>query len=172
MTGAGLKKCSPRMRPGWSVRSAMAATESALVFVARMTSGGAPASSMRKIVPLGREVLEGGLDDERRTSAARSGEAGAGAEPVETAVDPGVDRVRIELDARRPTGEALAHADRGPAANAAGSTSWSANVMPGLEGELGDPRAHRPGADDADPFEVRHVQIGLMASNGWRHSRQ
>jgi hypothetical protein len=44
--------------------------------------------------------------------------------------------------------------------------------MPGLDGQLGDPRAHRPGADDADPLEVRHAQIGLMASNGWRHSRQ
>jgi hypothetical protein len=42
----------------------------------------------------------------------------------------------------------------------------------GFDGELGDPRAHRARADDADPLEVRHRQIGLMASNGWRHSRQ
>ncbi len=42
--------------------------------------------------------------------------------------------------------------------------------MTGLDGQLGDPRAHRAGPDHAD--DAGHRQTGLIASNGWRQSRQ
>ena len=43
----------------------------------------------------------------------------------------------------------------------------------GLERELRDPGAHRPGPDHTDRFaSERPCQIGLMASNGWRQSAQ
>ena len=48
ITGAGLKKCSPRTRSGRAVASAIAAIERALVFVARIASGAAAASRTRK----------------------------------------------------------------------------------------------------------------------------
>ena len=49
MTGAGLKKCSPRTRSGRVVAAAIEPTDSALVLVASITSGRLAASSARKI---------------------------------------------------------------------------------------------------------------------------
>ena len=55
------------------------------------------------------------------------------------------------------------------------------DLAAGLERDLGDPRAHRPGADDAD--DGRQIVAGrrrgalahqtdLIDSNGWRQSAQ
>ncbi len=52
MSGAGLKKCMPSTRSGWCVADAIAATERALVFVARPQAGEALWSSVRKMVRL------------------------------------------------------------------------------------------------------------------------
>ena len=50
----------------------------------------------------------------------------------------------------REAREALRAPARSPASRASGTGSWSSVREPGLGGELGDPRAHRPGSDHAD----------------------
>ena len=154
MTGAGLKKCSPRTRSGRVVAAAMAATDSALVLVARMVVGGAAASSARKIARLA----------SRSSSAASTTSSAAGrdvverwrvAQALEAAVDPVVGRVRVEVErgrraARGPLRIALVTAlDRG------GVHVVERDPVAGLERELGDPGAHRPGPDDADRSRSR-----------------
>ena len=152
MTGAGLKKCSPMTRSGCDVGAAIAATDSALVFVARMTVGGVAASSAQKIARLAPR-------SSRAASTTRQGAAAAtiverlarrGALPVahrpSSSAESGSRSSRVARRSRPLRMRAR------PRSIAAASTSWSQTGMARLEGELRDPGAHRPGPDDADRF--------------------
>ena len=111
------------------------------------------------------EVLERGLDDQRRL----------GREPIEDVrvaktghppIYPVVDGVGIEVEPRRPTRETVADAgirsfDR------LGVHVVEHDLPVVLERDLGDAGAHHAGADDP---EGRHTDF--IASNGWRQARQ
>ena len=171
MTGAGLKKCRPMTRDGRVVAAAIAATDSALVLVARMAVGGAARSSARKIARLAaRSSIAASM-----TRSATVGEVVQRArdmQPGRPALDPVVDRVGVEVQSRGAARQTVAD----PALDAGDRGRVEvvdADVVAGLEGDLGDAGAHRAGADDPDRPDLRaHGQIGLIASNGWRQSRQ
>ena len=99
--------------------------------------------------PLRLEILERRLDDDLRIRGGEVVERRRVREPLEPALDPGLGRVGVEVEARgapRQPG-----ADAGPPALDGGRVDIvEAHMVAGLECELGDPRAHRPGADDTD----------------------
>ena len=156
MTGAGLKKCSPRTRSGVLGRAPRSPpTDSALVFVARMTSGAAAASSVRKMSPLERRgprraasMTISASPPAPSSDRARGAGARAGRRPSRRSCRRR-GRARAARRARPSRMRSLARSI------AASSTSWSDHLVTGLQGDLGDPGAHRPGADDADPFGDR-----------------
>ena len=153
MTGAGLKKCSPRTRSGRRVAAAIAATDSALVFVARITSAAAAASSARKIDRLSSRSSRAASMTRprprrpRRRACARRAALRAGRTPSRLVLS------LVEVEARGPADEAVA--DPLPAAFDGGLVDVvEDDLVAVLEGELGDPGAHRPGPDDADHHAV------------------
>ena len=98
--------------------------------------------------PLELEVLERGLDDDAGLGTDRV-ERMAVPEPGQAALDPLVDRVRVQVELRGSPGEAVA--DPCPPALDRGLVDVvEDDLVAGLERELGDARAHRPGADDPD----------------------
>ena len=65
MTGAGLKKCTPRTRSGFAQADAIPAIGSDDVLVARTQSGETAISSRANVCPLDVETFDNGLDDDR-----------------------------------------------------------------------------------------------------------
>ena len=113
------------------------------------TSGEVAASSARKIVRLSVEVLERRLEDERRPRRRAPRAVTRVAKPGEPAVDPGVDASpsRSSFAARRAR---PSRTRSRPRSIAVVVDVVEDDLVAGLEGELGDPGAHRPGPDDAD----------------------
>ena len=170
MTGAGLKKCSPSTRSGRDVTAAMSATDSALVLVARRVAGAAASSSARKIACFAARSSSA-ASMTSSASAATSSSAGVSIEATEASVDPCLGRIRVEVE---PAGAPL---EARPDALATALDRGRVHVvevdpMAGLDGQLRDPGTHRAGPDDADGAGQRSRQTGLIASNGWRQSRQ
>ena len=98
--------------------------------------------------PLEVQILERGLDDDvglRPDGVERVAVPEASQPPV----DPVVDRVGVELQSRRAAGEPVT--DPLPPALDRGLVDVvEDDLVAGLERELGDPGAHRSGADDPD----------------------
>ena len=121
--------------------------------------------------PLEVEILEGGLDHDVGFIAELLEDDGV-AQAADPLVDPVVDPRGIVGDLRRPPRQAV----RDPVAAMSERRLVDVvedDLVAGLERELGDPRAHHPGTDDADEGEpIDRHQMGLNASNGWRQSRQ
>ena len=176
MTGAGLKKWSPSTRAGWTVARAIASTDRALVFVARMAFGPRRRIERAQDRALRGQVLEHGLDDQARVRIGQDVQRGCRPQAREAAVDPRLGRIRIEIEPPRPSLQA--RPDPATAALDGGRVDVvDQDLVAGFERELGDPGAHRPGPDDADELDrldprLGHGQTGLMASNGWRQSAQ
>ena len=135
----------------------MAPTDRALVLVARIVSGGAPASSVRMIGPLEGEVLQGGLDDDVRLG--RKGIEGRG--------DPQPRDDGLDVRALRWMALKTAADPRHRRVERRRVDVMEDHVVAGRQDHLGDARTHRPGPDDADRGHTRFI-----ASNGWRQSRQ
>ena len=103
-------------RSGRRVASAMSATESALVLVARITLGSATSSSVAEDGPLQREILDRGLDDQ--VGIVRQAVDGRDvAHAVEPASHPVVCSVRVEAELRR-------HVASGRRGSAPGRARW------------------------------------------------
>ena len=88
------------------------------------------------------------------------------------ALDPRIGRVGIEIQASdtplEPGTDARTAARDGGRVHVV-----ERHLATGLDGDLGDTGAHRPGADHADrAARSGHGQTGLIASNGWRQSVQ
>ena len=75
ISGAGLKKCSPRQRSGRALAAAIAVTEMAEVLVASTASLAADAVERREQLTLGADLLGDRLDHE--LAAGERGEIGA-----------------------------------------------------------------------------------------------
>ncbi len=165
MSGTGLKKWSPTTRSGRATASAIAPIDRALVFVARTTSGGAAASSVRKIERL-RSRSSSAASITRATPIGNVVERGGDAQPRQPPIDPGVHRIVVELELRRPAAEAKTNAVASPLGRR-GIDVVDDHVPARLERDLRDPGAHDAGADDPDR---RHTDF--IASNGWRQPRQ
>ena len=150
ITGAGLKKWSPsdplrpRRSPPRSRRSTGRSCSSR-----GSHRGAAAASRARKIVRFSsRSSSAASIDDVGLVAELRRATSVV-AQPGEPAVDPVVDRVGVELELRRAAGEPVADPVR-PRSMAAVVDVVEDDLVAGLERELGDPGAHRPGPDDAD----------------------
>ncbi len=149
------------------------------MLVARITLGVGDVVERSEDRPLQREVLDRGLDDQ----------VGVVGEPVDGrdvahAVEPGshpvvgVGLVEAELRgaSRQSVADPLAASLDGRLVDVVED-----DLAAGLERDLADPRAHRPGADDADDGgqtvarrrrgALAH-QTDLIDSNGWRQSAQ
>ena len=98
--------------------------------------------------PLEVDVLERRLDDDvgRRGDRVERDRRPQVREPT---VDPLVDRVRVELELRRTPPEADAN-PLDPSLERLFVDVVQHDLVARLERDLGDPRAHRPGAHDAD----------------------
>ena len=148
MTGAGLKKWRPGTRSGWpGAAAAIAPTDRALVFVARIVSGGADPVELGEEAPLHLEILDHGLDHD----------AGAGhplgAAPRSAARAAGPSAASSSAPANPLPGKAAAR--RSSIADLAAASPQRIDVdqadrVAVLERQLGDPRAHRPGPDHRD----------------------
>ena len=196
MSGAGLKKWSPTTRSGRLVAAAIGATDSALVFVARIVAGSATASSVRKIACFSVERLEGRLDDDVGLVAElledrRSCGGARCAEPIHSSTlavsrprpwrprRAGRRAIRSRPRARAACVDVVEHdlvarpraragRSRRPSTPRRRSRSMRQpdGVDGGADGSVTARVGPRPGA--ASPPR----QIGLNASNGWRHARQ
>ena len=98
--------------------------------------------------PLEVDVLERRLDDDVCRRGDRV-ERDRGPEVCEPTVDPLVDRVGVELELRRTPPEADAN-PLDPSLERLLVDVVQRDLVARLERDLGDPRAHRPGAHDAD----------------------
>ena len=148
ISGAGLKKWSPSTCSGRLVAAAIAATDSALVFVARIASGGASRSSAPKIVRLrSRSSRAASIDDVGRRGDRVQRHRRA--QVRKATLDPVVDRIRVELELRRAPAEAGAD-PLDPSFERLLVDVVEHDLVARLERDLGDPRAHRPRADDTD----------------------
>ena len=121
--------------------------------------------------PLQLEVLERRLDHDAglRTDGIERVRV---TKPGQPTGDPFVDAVRVEVQARGSASEAVA--DPGPTSRDRGLVDVvQDDLVPVLERQLGDPRAHRARPDDSDdrlPHPRPHT--GLKPSNGWRQAVQ
>ncbi len=169
ISGAGLKKWRPTTRSGYVVAAAaIAATDRALVFVARIVPGGATASSRAK-------TRRFSSRSSRAASITRSAdperlEVGRRLQPVDDGRRTGVGRRLPPPAARRqparPAGQPVG--DPGPSPLEGGGIDV-VEEDPGarLERDLGDPGTHRAGADDAEDERTR-AERGRLGT----HERQ
>lgn len=126
--------------------------------------------------PLRRQILERGLDDEVGVGIRQRLQRRCVAQPGEPAVDPRLGGIRIEIQSRCAALEPGLD-PRTSALDGGRVHVVKKDPVAGLQCELGDAGAHRPGTDHADDLDRaghgdRHDQTGLIASNGWRHSAQ
>ena len=128
---------------------AIAATDSALVLVASMTSGGAAASSARKIVCLSREILQRRLDHDLRLRAGDGVEACASRKPASRPETQSSIAVRVQVETSGASPQAVADA-RATALDRGFIDVVEHDLVARLERELGDPGAHGPGSDHPD----------------------
>ena len=111
------------------------------------------------------EVLEGGFHDQRGLGG-KAIEGMRVAETGDPAVDPVLDRVGIQIQLGSAPRETVADA-LARAVDRLRIDVVDQDLPAVFQPDLGDPRTHHPGADDA---ERRHTSF--IASNGWRQARQ
>jgi hypothetical protein len=121
------------------------------------------------------QILERRLDEELRVRRGEVVQCRRVGKPLEPARDPGLGRIGVEVETRGAPLQPAA--DPGaPALDGSRVDIVEAYLVAGLERELGDPRAHRPGADDTDDADRgdrdAHSSDRLVDSNGWRQSPQ
>ena len=139
MIGAGLKKCMPTTRAGSAAARAIAVIGIDEVFDAS-TAPGATSRQRGEQLVLELEALGRGLDDEPGRRPASSSSA-APATVAGLALQPALGPPALEA-----VGDLLQRRARAPS----GTGSCSSVRAPACGGELRDPGAHGPGADDAD----------------------
>jgi hypothetical protein len=99
------------------------------------------------------------------------------AQPLETTSDPVIDAVRVEIEAHGPPAKTITHPDPAPLDRRLVDI-MEHDLVSGLERELGDPGAHRPGSNHAHDLALGgaglagHDQIDLKCSNGWQQAVQ
>ncbi len=161
ISAGGLKKCMPTTRSGWGTSAAIALTGSEEVLLARIACGPQASGQRGEQLALQLEVLGRRLDDE--VAIAEVAEAAG-------ALDAPRRRGRFLL---APATALRALAERGAQALDAGFQRLRDGVVQerlvaAQGGDLGDPGAHRAGADDADPLDRAH----LPSNFGSRFSRK
>ena len=92
-----------------------------------------------------------------RSQPARSASSSAAADAAAGAPRP---PPRSSARARRPS-PAPRRSRSAPASSASGTGSWRRGLVAAERGDLGDPGAHRAGADDADPRSTAHSALEL-----------
>ena len=151
MSGAGLKKCSPRQRSGRALPAAIAVTEIAEVLVASTARSPQMPSSAAKSSRLARDLLDDRLDHE--LAAREPVEVGHERQPLERGAPLLVAALPL-LDA--PREPAL---DARPRALERGVVDVAADdLAAALEQHLGDARPHRAEADDAHACDRFHAR--------------
>ena len=160
MSGAGLKKCMPTTRSGEDTAAAISVTESADVFVARMTSGRIDALELGEERELRVEILDDRLDHE--VTVGERGELDRQRQPFERG--PVVTRgqlpfVDLPLQVvRDPILCLLPQFTRDLAAD---------HLVAGLDRELRDAGPHSAEPDDADPLDVRGHHDARSQRRAW-----
>ena len=144
MSGAGLKKCMPTTRSGPGTAAARSVTDSDEVLVASTHVGSTTSASSPEQLALELQRLGDGLDDQRAR--------GQRLEAVDRlhACGRGARVVLAPAPALGALGQPRRRAARRPCSSASGDGVEQQRAGAGQRGELGDARAHRPGADDAD----------------------
>ena len=172
MTGAGLKKWSPRTRsgPGRRCRYRSDRQRARIRRQEHLRPAGCVEGAEDR--PLELEILERRLDHDAglRTDGIERVRV---TKPGQPTGDPFVDAVRVEVQARGSASEAVA--DPGPTSRDRGLVDVvQDDLVPVLERQLGDPRAHRARPDDSDDRAAAPAprQTGLKPSNGWRQAVQ
>ena len=155
-TGAGLKKCIPMTRSGRSVASAISATESAEVFVARIASARDTRSSSANSSRFASSSST--IASITRSHSARSpGRSSCGAARARRRARP------RRASPSRPRGREVLDPAAGTFVQLVAHLAPD-DLVPREHADLRDARAHRPQTDDADGFD--------LASHGARSYRR
>ena len=147
ISAGGLKKCMPTTRSGLGTPAAISATGSEEVLVARIVSGPQASASDGEQLALQLQVLGRRLD--HQVAAGEVGEARGGAQA-------GARRLGVGLAPAAALGALRQRRARSlhPGVERVGNRVVQPRLVAAEAGDLGDPGAHRPGADDADPLAV------------------
>ena len=151
IAGGGLKKCMPTIRSGRSASAAIAVTESEEVFVASTVSG--PQTASRRANSSRFSSSSSGAASITRSHPARSSSA------VDRARSSRSSALAAASGSRRPRSAARSIPLRVrpmPSSRASGVGVVQGHFEPALGSDLGDPGAHRAGADHADALHLHH----------------
>ena len=143
----------PTTRSGPGVSAPIAVTGSEEVLLARIASGPQASASAGEQLPLQVEVLGRGLD--HQVAAGQPGDVGDRLEaPARLLGLLGAPHLAPDALAERLDDPLRARLQRRRVG------VLDQRLVAAEAGELGDPRAHRPGADDADPLDGHRSAAG------------